>query len=250
MRMGTKGYFAIIYKGKMYLSYNQFDAYPEKPGVGWTLVNEIRWGNLETWKWAIDNIKIPKGAPTEEDKKNLCKFADLTVNSQSDTDWYCLTRKCQGSIVRTLQSGYFTGSITPFKEEDLVERLSQHQWGYAVDLDKNEFRTFQTAEIHFWRFQLDAIPLGTFGEASILAFNRIADGDEFRYHDSGDAVIEAYKRFFQEEQEKEEEEKKRLPKSKADNTATENEEDNKKRPNESESDKPDAAKIPKHESNE
>jgi hypothetical protein len=59
--------------------------------MGWTLVQEIQWGNLETWKRALDNIKVAKGKPTEKDKKALSPYCDLTVNSQSEDDWYCLT---------------------------------------------------------------------------------------------------------------------------------------------------------------
>ena len=160
--MGTCGYWAIIYKGKVYLTYNHFDSYPERPGLGWTLVHDLQWGNIDTWKWALDNIKpcTDGRRPTEEDKDALRAYTDLEVGWQSRDDWYCLTRKCQGSVTKTLQSGYFNGSIYDFDEERLVEDLGGEQWGYAIDLDKNEFRTFQGEEIHFWRFPLDNIPLG------------------------------------------------------------------------------------------
>lgn len=198
--MGTKGYFAIVYKGKVYFSYSQFDAYPQGPcGMGLTLVNDIRWGNIETWKWALDNIKQTSGTPTEEDKKALILYAD--PNPHFLDEWYRLTRKCQGSIAKTLKSGYFMGEIAPFDEKLLVTTLGTLEWGYAINLDKNEFRTFQGGkEIHFWRFPLDAIPLGTFSEVSMRAFNRIADGDELNYHDGGNNVVEAYKRFLGEEE--------------------------------------------------
>lgn len=60
-------------------SYSQYNAYLECPGMGWTLVNDIRWGNIGTWKWALDSINIPKGHPTEEDKQALYFYTDLRV---------------------------------------------------------------------------------------------------------------------------------------------------------------------------
>ena len=211
--MGTRGYWAIVYKGKMYVMYNHFDSYPERPGLGWNLIQEITWGNIETWKKALERIHIVDGNPTEEDRRNLHPYTDLSVGSGSYGDWYCLTRKCQGSVEKTLRSGYLLDDPSPFTEDGLAKRLGAQVWGYAIDLDKNEFRTFQGAEIHFWRFPLDAIPEGTFSEASIRAFNRIADGDEFpSYHETGDAIIQAYARFFAEEKgnvARKEEEKKR-----------------------------------------
>ena len=129
-----------------------------------------------------------------------------------------------------LQSGYFYGSIVPYDETKPQGQL-RGQWSYVVDLDKNEFRTFQGGkEIHFWRFPLDAIPLGTFTDTSILAFNRIADGNDFDYHDSGNDVVDAYKRFFEEAKtkEKEEDEKKKAAEKNDGNNIRETNDDNPK----------------------
>lgn len=211
--MGTRGYWAIVYKGKMYVMYNHWDSYPQRPGLGWNLVQDITWGNIETWKKALESIHVVDANPTTEDVLNLHQYTDLNVGSGSSDDWYCLTRKCQGSVERTLRSGYLLDASSPFTEDNLANRLGAQEWGYAIDLDKNEFRTFQGAEIHFWRFPLDAIPEGIFLEPSIRAFNRISDGDEFpSYYEASDAIVRAYARYYEEEKgkvTKEKEEKKR-----------------------------------------
>jgi hypothetical protein len=109
-----------------------------------------------------------------------------------------------------LQSGYFNGSISAFEEEKLANELCDEEWGYAIDLDMNEFRTFQGKEIHFWRFALDAIPSDLFEDTSIRAFNRIVNDEALSYND-----VEAYNRFYEEEKQKiqkEQEEKEQLKK--------------------------------------
>lgn len=197
--MGTRGYFAIVYKGKLYACYCHFDAYPQRPGMGWTLVQEIQWANLEMWKYALENIKIAEGKPTQDDIDQLREYTDMRVSNNSTEDWYCLTRKCQGSILKTLQSGYFNGSVSKFDEAKLVDSLGG-EWSYVVDFDNNEFRTFSGSnEIHIWKFRLDAIPLQTFEEPSIRAFNYIADGDEFKYTDNNPDVVSTYMRVFEEQ---------------------------------------------------
>lgn len=176
--MGTRGFLAFIYKGKLYVMYNQLDCYPEPPGLGWTVVQEILWANLEKWKAALDNIKVADGKPTEEDIKALRPYTDLQVSSQSTDDWYCLTRKCQGSALRILQSGYFYGSVYSLSDVKNISDYFTQDWAYLIDFDKNEFRTFQgRQEVEFWRFPLEAIPENLFERESIETFNKWAKGE-------------------------------------------------------------------------
>ena len=87
--MGTRGYYAIIYNGKMYIMYNHCDSYQEWPGLGWALVREIQWGNLKEWKRALENIKVATGTPTEEDKEALRDYTEGGLIGDDDEDWCC-----------------------------------------------------------------------------------------------------------------------------------------------------------------
>jgi len=61
------------------------------------------------------------------------------------------------------------GDVFEYKENALVGGLFITEWGYAIEPDQNEFRTFCCGkDIHFWRFALSEIPHETFSvEASI-----------------------------------------------------------------------------------
>jgi hypothetical protein len=168
--MGTRGNYGFIYKGKLYIMYNHFDSYPERPGLGWTLVREIVWANLERWKVALDTIKICSGKPTEEDIKALRGSTDTNVDDGELTNWNVLTRKNQGSALRVLQSGYFNGTVEKVDSE-LANNFS-NEWGYAIDFDSNKFRVFiGPNERHDLGCALDAVPDTMFENDWIVAFN-------------------------------------------------------------------------------
>lgn len=168
--MGTRGNYGFIYKGKLYVMYNHFDSYPENPGLGWTLVKEIVWANLERWKVALDTIKICSGKPTEEDVEALRASTDTNVDNGELSNWYVLTRKNQGSALRVLQSGYFNGTVKTVDSE--LANNFNNDWGYVIDFDSNKFRVFIWAEErHDLGCALDAVPDTMFDNDWIDAFN-------------------------------------------------------------------------------
>lgn len=51
--MGTKGYYAIVFQGRIYVFVSRADAYPR--GLGKVLLDEIRSCNMDEWKEMIKN---------------------------------------------------------------------------------------------------------------------------------------------------------------------------------------------------
>ena len=49
--MGTRGYLAYRFRGRYYVRYNSFDSYPQHPGIGSKLVNDIPVDPEEYQKW-------------------------------------------------------------------------------------------------------------------------------------------------------------------------------------------------------
>ncbi len=73
--------------------------------------------------------------PTLEDIKALKKFTNLSVSKTSNDDWYCLTRKSQGSFRKLLNSGYclLQTDTTPTDENQ------DSDYNYVLNFDENTF---------------------------------------------------------------------------------------------------------------
>jgi hypothetical protein len=73
-------------------------------------------GELDRWIELLTTIKLIDGkvSPTEADQKALSSYADTSASTESKfdwspqslRDWSNLTKKCHGSYVNTLKSGY------------------------------------------------------------------------------------------------------------------------------------------------
>ena len=89
----------------------------------------------------IDNLKIVNDniTPTEEEIEKLKKYSDIgtimngklivKLGTGKLTEWYCLLRKCQGSIETVIESGY-------------AHAVSHPKWAefyYTLDFVNDEF---------------------------------------------------------------------------------------------------------------
>jgi len=105
--MGTKGAFGYIIGKSKKLMYTQYDS-----NYLWSkLIRELYiifncYDSYDDIKDRFEKLKDCISRPTKEDQDNLELFTDTGVSEQSLTDWYCLTRKCQGSFTNVLKSGY------------------------------------------------------------------------------------------------------------------------------------------------
>lgn len=126
--MGTRGTITIVFNRRKIIMYNHWDSYPL--GLGILLLNELI-NLLDSNKLVkkFEQIKIVHQTikPTDKDIQNLSKFTDLSVASQDTQDWYCLLRKCQGSILKTLECGY------------ALNHDGQEVYNYVIDLDNKKF---------------------------------------------------------------------------------------------------------------
>ena len=143
--MGTRGQYGFFYKGKYYLFYNHFDSYVDGLGIKIfkELIELIKTCNLENvdlYKYIgdyIDKAKIVTNddKPTPGDILKLRCLTDLQVSNQSPDDWYCLTRKCQGSISAHLYTGIFYCEVL----DELPDPEIFIEYTYIIDLEKRVF---------------------------------------------------------------------------------------------------------------
>ncbi len=142
--MGTDCLFGFKHDGKYFLAYNHSDGYPDG-GMGGRIayqMNEIlRMNQLPGTLEQVKNLKIVtnKVRPTEEDIEKLKPYTNLLVSEQSTSDWYCLTRKCQGSLVAILKSGYLL-----LESQDPTESGC---FGYVVNFDDNSLDFYESRQL-------------------------------------------------------------------------------------------------------
>lgn len=176
--MGTKGFYAFIYKCKRYVIYNYYDSYPE--ALGNDLINELRKRNLEEWKVFINKCIIIDSEETYDKyfskcdpkiKYDLVKHFEeniLTFSVNQNIEeiipkmaynglFNCYGRIC--SMEKVLTSGFlFTSPGDPcgYMPEDYIPYDSEY--GYIIDFDKNIFIFKDIWNNYDYTFSLSNLP--------------------------------------------------------------------------------------------
>lgn len=130
--MSTRGAYGFRLNNKDYISYNHSDSYPE--GLGESILKqtkELLREGIKKLKNKVSKIKLvtDKIPPTKEDIKNLKRYTNLGVGTQSNKDWYCLTRELQGSLIANIISGYMMDS------SEFLFDSSYCEYAYILNLD-------------------------------------------------------------------------------------------------------------------
>ncbi|SNW62242.1 Hypothetical protein ORPV_338 [Orpheovirus IHUMI-LCC2] len=152
--MGTRGLFGFVYKGKYYVAYNHYDSYPDY--LGQLILDEIKamlkCGSFDEWLEMAKRIKVVGNVnPTAEDINLLKEYTDLSVSRQSTDDWYCLLRKCQGSLKNVLESGYILNHV----EEDGSPCFEEY--AYLLNFDNKTF-DFYEGSVLVGQYQFNNLP--------------------------------------------------------------------------------------------
>lgn len=138
--MSTRGAIGIRSNGKDFIGYNHFDSYPS--GLGLTVLADCRkLAKLApaTIRRKLAKLKLVTSAmvPSIDDQKALAKWTDLEVSGRSKQDWYCLTRKAQGSILETFRCGYVVGNAQFLADSLFCE------WAYIVNFDDRTLEVYK-----------------------------------------------------------------------------------------------------------
>lgn len=139
--MSTRGIMGVRIDGQDKLTYNHSDSY--LGGLGVDMARDIE-GILanEGIDWLKQKARgiilvDQKSTPTEEQKAQLSKYANLGVSEQTTDDWYCLLRDLQGEFKATLEAGYMIDS------HDFIEASLFCEWAYIVNLDEMVFEVYE-----------------------------------------------------------------------------------------------------------
>lgn len=171
--MGTRGLHGFCINGKVKVTYNQFDTYPGGGGIGLRILNELRELSLDQLRKGAKGIRLVKDSNakgkrnkvSEKNQERYAPLADLDMGWGGLEDWYCLLRKCQGTILP-----WITGEcpvhtpqkmrVNEKKSEYIhvnyrikLDRPVQHmignadyaneaEWGYVVNLDSEMLEVY------------------------------------------------------------------------------------------------------------
>jgi hypothetical protein len=86
--MGTHGFFVFKYKGIYYTYYQHYDSYPERPGLGQQIVDEVKkltLEDIERIKSLLLNIKLTN---ENEENQGNSKF-DTIFHAIENSNEYC-----------------------------------------------------------------------------------------------------------------------------------------------------------------
>lgn len=130
--MGTRGLCGIRFKAKDYLTYNNYDSYPE--GLGQEVLRACKevknWRAVQLSTTAIILVDDEE-KPTPRQMIELQQYANTAVSEQSLQDWYCLLRKAQGRM-----DYYLKGKLKyMIDSSEFIKDSLFCEWGYIVNLD-------------------------------------------------------------------------------------------------------------------
>jgi hypothetical protein len=135
--MGTRGHIGFKVDGKIKQSYNHFDSYPEKPGLGFVMIDFVKGiDDVDAVKAKVRELVIvnERSKPTDEHQE-LAKEHEVS-DYLGHGDYYGLLREFQGD-----PDGYLSIGLMPGDE---VEEFDPwEEYGYRVDLDNQELQFWE-----------------------------------------------------------------------------------------------------------
>lgn len=140
--MSTRGATGFIANGKWYVTYNHGDSYPSYLGMRvLEFCKTIK--DFQALKERVKELTLVNSDTRPSGKEiNACKkYADLSVSTQSLSDWYCLLRNVQGAEgLYEIASGdlkYMIDSVLFLADGLFCE------WAYIIDLDNLTLKTYK-----------------------------------------------------------------------------------------------------------
>ncbi len=134
--MSTRGVTGFKIDGKLKITYNHSDSYPEWLGQRMVEFCKIYFPeNIEQAKKRVRKVVMVsnKKKPTRNQIEKYKKYSDLGVSENNYFDWYCLLRRLQGiPILNEILQGrvYHMYNYETFLRDEL-----DCQWGYIINLD-------------------------------------------------------------------------------------------------------------------
>ena len=144
--MGTSSLTCVIHNGRLRVAkFSRFDGYPESHGVGMTILRFLhRPGSIERLTQGLKHLHVP-GSHSAEDldiaaDETATSMAKMAITKQADVP---LPRPELGA--RLLKMVIRASPQTPLSLTLDIERATDSQWVYLLDLDRSTFEVFTGA---------------------------------------------------------------------------------------------------------
>ncbi|MCK5610749.1 hypothetical protein KAR91_53240 [Candidatus Pacearchaeota archaeon] len=156
--MGTRGSFGFQINGKLKVTYNHFDSYPE--GLGGDVIGFMEnrdADNIKELKKKVEALQfVDKSKKPTQEQIDACDKAgtiDLGVSDQSKEDWYCLLRGAQGDLEKILEIGLMSDG------ESFLQDSLFCEYAYIINLD--------TVKLEVYKGFRKEPPVGRFADSKV-----------------------------------------------------------------------------------
>lgn len=127
--MGTRGTFGFKLNGKMIMSYNHFDSYPDDLGekIAEFVADHQAEGDWARVASGVETLTLVNAWETPS-PRTAAKFSHLHNHGVSTgSDWYSILREAQGDLDASLSAGIMTCH---------GENWNDEEFAYVVNLDR------------------------------------------------------------------------------------------------------------------
>lgn len=149
--MSTNGAIGVIVDGKLKVSYNHSDSYPDY--LGEQIVDFCNHISKENgwvkFKDLCKNVKLVKetSQPTEEDIQKYSRYFNGNLSRETPKDWYCLLREVQG--VQYLKEIYDENLDVILDGKRFLKDSLFCEYAYILNLDTQEILFFDGGNTYF-----------------------------------------------------------------------------------------------------
>lgn len=136
--MGTRGCYGFHSGEKDKLTYNHSDSYPTY--LGFNILSFVHNTPESELRAVADRIELvdEDSAPSPEQIETFKGYSDVSVGTQTLTDWYCLLRQTQGDL-----APYRDGLRHMIDSHDFLKGSLFCEWAYIINVDTLELEIYK-----------------------------------------------------------------------------------------------------------
>ncbi len=142
--MSTRGLYGLRKNGIDKYTYNHFDSYPS--GLGRNVLEFCAENDVNKLSKLFNNIELVyKNETPTKDQIDICKreeWADFSVSSGRDDEWYCLLRHLQGNFKEYSKAIENDKKVFMTNDAHFIKDSLFCEYAYIINLDDEVLEFF------------------------------------------------------------------------------------------------------------